>query len=87
MNKIFKVIWSKTKNCYVVASELAKVHSKVSSKGISRTLVCGVLATLFSFGAIVPNVMAREIYTFNNSNELSFKACLSFSFFISFNLF
>ncbi|KAF1683382.1 ESPR domain-containing protein [Veillonella sp. R32] len=26
MNKIFKVVWSKSKNCYVVASEFAKVH-------------------------------------------------------------
>ena len=28
MNKIFKVVWSKTKNCYVVTSELAKNHTK-----------------------------------------------------------
>lgn len=28
MNKIYKVIWSKAKNCYVVASELAKRNSK-----------------------------------------------------------
>lgn len=33
MNKIFKVIWSKTRNCYVVASELAKGHTKASSTG------------------------------------------------------
>ena len=26
MNKIFKVIWSKARNCYVVVSELAKSH-------------------------------------------------------------
>lgn len=28
MNKIFKVVWSKTKHCYVVTSELAKTHTK-----------------------------------------------------------
>lgn len=28
MNKIFKVVWSKTKNCYVVTSEIAKRHTK-----------------------------------------------------------
>ena len=33
MNKIFKVIWSKSRNCYVVASELAKGHTKASSTG------------------------------------------------------
>ena len=33
MNKIFKVIWSKSRNCYVVALELAKGHTKASSTG------------------------------------------------------
>ncbi|WP_366937481.1 ESPR domain-containing protein [uncultured Megasphaera sp.] len=28
MNKIFKVIYSKTRHCYVVVSELAKSHCK-----------------------------------------------------------
>ena len=28
MNKIYKVIWSKAKNCYVVVSELAKRNGK-----------------------------------------------------------
>ena len=27
MNKIFKVVWSKTKECYVVVSEVAKNNS------------------------------------------------------------
>ena len=55
MNKVFKVIWSKTKNCYVVASELAKSHTKAPSKnGISRMLVCSVLACVCSFGAVMP---------------------------------
>ena len=33
MNKIFKVIWSKARNCYVVASELAKGRTKAASTG------------------------------------------------------
>lgn len=33
MNKIFKVIWSKTRNCYVVASKLAKGRTKAASTG------------------------------------------------------
>lgn len=33
MNKIFKVIWSKSRNCYVVASELAKGRTKAASTG------------------------------------------------------
>ena len=55
MNKVFKVIWSKTKNCYVVASELAKSHTKSpKSSIISRTLVAGVLASICTFGAVLP---------------------------------
>ena len=34
MNKVYKVIWSKVKNCYVVASELAKSHTKSPKSGI-----------------------------------------------------
>lgn len=51
MNKIYKVIWSKVKNCYVVASELAKRRTKApKSEVISRVLVASILTTLFSFG-------------------------------------
>lgn len=32
MNKIFKVIWSKTRNCFIAVSELAKTHTKAKSK-------------------------------------------------------
>ena len=31
MNNIYKVIWSKAKNCYVVASEIARSHTKSAS--------------------------------------------------------
>lgn len=31
MNSIYKVIWSKAKNCYVVASEIARSHTKSAS--------------------------------------------------------
>ena len=43
MNRIYKLIWSKTRNCYVVVSELAKQHTK-SSSGIGSAVVRGVLA-------------------------------------------
>ena len=59
MNKIFKVIWSKAKNCYVVASELAKSHTKSPKSGvISKTVVASVLACVLSCGAVMP-VYAR----------------------------
>ena len=55
MNRIYKVVWSKLKNCYVVASELAKSHTKASaSRGINRALVVGVLSCVLSCGTIFP---------------------------------
>ena len=45
MNRIYKVIWSKVKNCYVVTSELAKSHTKgCSGKRVGRLLVAGAVA-------------------------------------------
>ena len=35
MNNIYKVIWSKAKNCYVVASEIARSHTK-SATGLEK---------------------------------------------------
>ena len=55
MNKIYKVIWSKAKNCYVVASELAKSHTKSpKSSVISRTLVASVLVSLLGTSIASP---------------------------------
>ena len=41
MNKTFKVVWSKAKQCYVVVSEVAKNHS-----GKKKIVVASVLAAL-----------------------------------------
>ena len=51
MNKVYKVIWSKAKNCYVVASELAKNRTKAPKSSIfSRAMVAGILMSVLSFG-------------------------------------
>ena len=55
MNKIYKLVWSKTKNMYVAVCEFAKSHTKSPSSGaISRTVVAGVLASVLSCGAVFP---------------------------------
>ena len=41
MNKIFKVIWSKSKQCYVVVSEIAK-----NKTGKKKIVVAGIFAAL-----------------------------------------
>ena len=43
MNKIFKVIWSKSKQCYVVVSELAK-----NTTGKKKIVVASILAALMA---------------------------------------
>ena len=53
MNRIFKVIYSKTKHTYVVVSELAKSHGRSKNGGVtSGRLLPGVLlAALLLTGA------------------------------------
>ena len=71
MNRIYKVIWSKAKNCYVVASELAKSRTKSpKSSAISPAIVAGVLACVLSFGAIMPAYAgdATKVSQTNNNN-------------------
>ena len=36
MNKIYKLVWSKVRNTWVVTSEIAKGHGKNSSSGSKR---------------------------------------------------
>ena len=68
MNRIYKVVWSKAKNCYVVASELAKRHTKSPrSSIISRTLVASVLACVCSFGAVLPVSAAGDPVTYDDN--------------------
>ena len=52
MNKIFKVVWSKTKECYVVVSEVAKNNSG------KKKVLASVLAALAVVGVGAGNVGA-----------------------------
>ena len=47
MNKIFKVIWSKSKQCYIVVSEIAK-----NKTGKKKIIVAGIFATLALIGPL-----------------------------------
>lgn len=51
MNKIYKVIWSHVKQCYVVTSELAKTHGRTSTRGrTSRLAVAALTAFILTAG-------------------------------------
>ena len=56
MNKIYKVVWSKVKHCYVVTSELAKRQTKGCGARSLRmaTVSLGVAASLLCSGAVFP---------------------------------
>lgn len=62
MNKIFKVIWSKSKQCYVVVSELAK-----NTTGKKKIVVASILAAL----AVSVNVTQVNAEKFGNNNAKS----------------
>ena len=62
MNKVYKVVWSKVKNCYVVASELAKRRTKSPKSGlIGKAAVAGILACVLNCGSVMP-VQAAPAY-------------------------
>lgn len=58
MNNIYKVIWSKAKNCYVVASEIARSHTKSATGsekigGVTRrSLLASLMALSFLCGGL-----------------------------------
>ena len=68
MNKIYKVIWSKVKNQYVVVSELAHSSGKQSRTAkrslrsrIAALVVCGAIAAFGVYGALpVQQAFAAE---------------------------
>ena len=55
MNKIFKVIWSKSKQCYVVVSEMAK-----NKTGKKKIVVASILVALAMQAGVVADVSAAD---------------------------
>ena len=63
MNKIFKVIWSKSKQCYVVVSEMAK-----NTTGKKKIIVASILAGL-TMSTMGTNVMAVSSIPFSDKTS------------------
>ena len=58
MNKIYKIIWSRTKNCYVVASELAKGHTKATSTGkVKEGKLSSAIGLAMVNSLIIPTIL------------------------------
>ena len=84
MNNIYKVIWSKAKNCYVVASEIARSHTKSASGsekigGVTRrsllaslmalSLLCGGLGVAEATVHVVESGVTYEVLTTQEVTE------------------
>ena len=66
MNKIFKVVWNKSKNCYVVVSEFAKNNS-----GKKKIAVAGIFAALAMTNANVA-LAVNEVPTSTGGASVAF---------------
>ena len=62
MNKIFKVVWSKTKECYVVVSEVAK------NNGGKKKVLASVLAGLAMVGAGAAGTPVQAVFSDSGSS-------------------
>ncbi len=74
MNRIYKVVWSKAKNCYTVVSEIAKRHGKGNR---ARTCAAAFLAALTLTGVMgmgeaqaAPDANVYTVNTLNANNNL-----------------
>ena len=80
MNRIYKVIWSKVKNCYVVVSEIAKRNSKStvnSGFSVTRNILAGAVVLGLTAGVCAPvwaaaniNTSANTTYTIVDGNDV-----------------
>ena len=67
MNKIYKVIWSKVKHCYVVVSELTKRDGKSASPTglLGRKAAVLAVMALCGAGAVLPTMPVQADYIVN----------------------
>ena len=82
MNKIYKVVWNKARNCYVVASEFAKNHQTGSSRIKAASVAAVMAATMLTIGTGViyaANVTdtgvkeSKETILFANKQDITTK--------------
>lgn len=82
MNRIYKVIYSKARQCYIVVSELAKSNHKSSQQGVDHTntpALARIIAVALAAGALtwgsVPGVSwaaDNTTVTDSNGNEVTY---------------
>ena len=63
MNKIYKLVWSKVRNTWVVASEIAKGHGKNASAARERKLLKTAVITAIMGGCLMTGGLASAALT------------------------
>lgn len=86
MNRVYKVIWSKARHCYVVVSELTKSQHKSSSKSelistnvhregnFGKAAIAAIVAGLLTFGGLAYSPVLAEnpiVHKDNNNNGIA----------------
>ncbi len=74
MNKIYKVVWSKVKNCYVVVSEIAKSHSKPVSSGSRQYVSAAAVLAAFAVLSVanIASVQAVDVKLGDNAGTSNY---------------
>lgn len=65
MNRVYKIVWSKAKNAYVVTSELAKNHTK----NASGKMVKAALTAAMGMGVLMGGYVADAAPATNPSGD------------------
>ena len=63
MNKIYRVIWSNVRHCYMVVSEIAKSHSKPVSKCSRRCASTTAVFAVFALLSVPASAYAQDAST------------------------
>ena len=65
MNKVYRIIWSKTKNCWIVVSEIAKRHGKTAARKGGTAVLGGLIAASLLAGMAV----CRPVWADANTHD------------------
>lgn len=61
MNRVYKIVWSKAKNAYVVTSELAKNHTKSASGKAVKAALTAAVGMGVLMGGYAADAAAKDI--------------------------
>lgn len=74
MNKIYKVIWSHVKQCYVVTSELVKAHGRTSTRGRTSRLAVAALTAFILTAGVTSVGLAADVNGVVKTDDGSLKS-------------